>query len=138
MMNIDDIDLRFSDTVFVVEATGFEKLTLWTQHSTQGSWYLKHDPKRRRYEWEQDNHGIWYQIGELDGLPVAINFNWFKIDGHRVVFYELMSRVIDKQMVDEWFAICCSPKWDGSRLAHCNAMNFHHCLNAVDDLNGKR
>ena len=84
MMNTENLDSRFQDTIFVVEATGFEKLTLWTQHSTQ--WNLKHDPDRRRYEWEQDNYSVWYQIGELEGLPVAIDFAWFKIDGHRVVF----------------------------------------------------
>ena len=137
LLNTENIDERFEDTVFVVKANGFETLTLWSVHSYQGSLHSTINPDKKRYEWEQDNSGVWYQIGEIDGRPIAVSFFWYKIDGHRVVFYECTSVVSDLDIIEAWLKHCCNPTWDGSRRAHCNAMNFHHCLNAIDDLNGK-
>jgi len=137
-MNDDNLDPRFEDTVFVVEANGYERLSLWTKHCHQGSVEYTSGPPYKRYKWEQDNHGIWYQIGELAGLPICVSFFWNKIDGHRVLFYECTSRVYDLQVIDGWLKAHCNPTWDGNRRAHCDAMNFHHCLDAIDDLNGKK
>ena len=135
MMNEIDLDPRLEDTVFVVEADSFASHMLWSEHAKQGSVYSTLSPDAKRYQWEQDTMGLWYQIGELDNRPVAISFNWFKIDGHRVMFYECMSQVVDHKMVEEWLRRHCSPRCISGRLAHCDAMNFHHCLHEIDRLN---
>lgn len=137
-MNDDNLDSRFEDTIFVVEANGYERLSLWSKHCYQGSTECISGPSYKRYEWEQDNHGIWYQIGKLVELPICVSFFWNKIDGHRILFYECASRVSDLKVINDWLERHCNPVWDGNRRAHCDAMNFHHCLNAIDGLNGKK
>ena len=136
-MNEGNLDQRFEDTVFVVEANDYERLSLWSNHCHQGSTESTIIPYKR-YEWEQDYYDIWYQIGELAGLPICCSFVWNKIDGHRVLFYECTSRIMDLTMIENWLKAHCNPTWDGNRRAYCNALNFHHCLDAIDDLNGKK
>jgi len=131
---MEDLDPRFADTVFVVEANGFESLTLWSMHSHQGSTESMLNPYKR-YEWEQDSFGLTVKVGEIGGEDVRITFFWYIIDGHRVAFYERSSWYIDLYQVDAWLQAYCNPTWDGSRRAHCDAMNFHSCLHAIDDLN---
>jgi len=131
---MEDIDPRFADTKFVVEANSFEALTLWSQYSLSGGLHYKDEELPRR-KWEQDNHGIWYQIGELAGRPVCVSFFWNVIDGVRVMFYDVTSQVSDILIVEEWLKEHCSPTWDHGRRAHCNAMNFHHCLDAIGEIN---
>ncbi len=131
------LDSRFADTVFVVEATSFEKHTLWSMHSHQGSTESIYVPYKR-YKWKQDSFGRTVEVGKIDGHPIRITFFWFTINGHRVAFYERCSWYIDLYQVEAWLKKNCNPTWDGSRRAHCDAMNFHSCLNAIDDLNGVR
>ncbi|KKL70171.1 hypothetical protein LCGC14_2107590 [marine sediment metagenome] len=134
---VDKLDPRFADTVFVVEANSFERLTLWSMHSHQGSIESMHVPYKR-YKWEQDSLGCMIEVGHINNEPVRIDFFWNIIDGHRVAFYGRRTWLIDLYMVKAWLEAHCNPIWDGSRRAHCNAMNFHHCLNAIDDSNGVR
>jgi hypothetical protein len=135
-MNDDNLDPRFEDTVFVVEANSYERLSLWSKHCHQGSTESTL-AKYKRYEWEQDNFGLTVEVGKIDNKPISITFFWFIIEGHRVAFYERNSWYIDLYQVDEWLKKYCNPTWNYGRRAHCNAMNFHHCLHAIDDLNKK-
>jgi len=129
-----DIDPRFAETKFVVEATGCEQLNLWSQYSHHGS--LDHIPPfdpTRRYEWVQDNLGASVEVGKFNGEPVRITVFWMIIEDMRVAFWNPCSNVIDRRMIDRWLMQHCAPTWGGGRLAHTNAMNFHHVLHTVDE-----
>jgi hypothetical protein len=138
-MNINDknYDPRFRDTIFVVEANSFEMMALWSRHSHEGSTESTIRPYKR-YKWEHDSYGKTVEVGQIDGHPITITFFWQIIDGYYVTFYERCSWYIDLYQVDAWLLAHCNPTWDSSCRAHCDASNFHHCLNAIDDLNGKR
>jgi hypothetical protein len=112
-------DPRLGATVFVVEATSFEQSALWQQHHEE-------------WPWEQDNPGWLVTCGELDGLPVCFSLTFNRIMGRLVAFWDPTSRMVDHEMIEAWFDRHCSPKWDrGTRPARANAMNFHHCIEAL-------
>jgi hypothetical protein len=123
-----DIDPRFGDVRFLVDATHFEKYTLWERNETYKAGGLTHIKT-----WEQGT-GLYLEIGRLDGRPVTLNFWFEKLDGVTVVFYEAASQVVDHRMIEEWLEKNLSPKWDkGTRRAHCDAANFHHAVQYVTD-----
>lgn len=120
------LDPRFLDTEFLVEADSFSKFALWKEHHGD-------------IEWVCDNEGVAFVVGFLtsfnrkdpskeETLPVYTTFNWAKLNGHRVCFYYSYSRVTDWLMVERWVESICYPLYDDTRHAHCDAMNFHHCL----------
>jgi len=126
---------RLRQTLFVVEATSFETHMLWQEHAS-GSTNRQKIFKPRR--WEQVNPGWSVTVGELDGRPVCVSMMWNRVDGHLVMFWEPTSQVVDHIQIDAWLGKHFDGKWDnGTRDATCNAMNFHHCLNAIDDINKK-
>jgi len=116
---VEEIDPRFKDTIFRVEANSYEHLCLWNE------W-------KERIKWEDDNLGIWYQIGEINNLPICISMRWTKINNYLILFYHPTSRIVDHDQIEDWFKKHCYPKWDkDTRIAHCDAMNFHHCIHAI-------
>jgi len=115
-----DIDKRFEDTVFVIEATQNEQFCLWE--------------KRKLYniEWKEDCVGFLETVGTLDNRPVNIVFTFAYWNGKRICFYEPVSQVVDHAMIEKWFEANFWPTWDnGTRRAHCDAANIHHCLDAI-------
>lgn len=121
----NDIDPRFGLTKFIVEATSYEMHSLWGRYHT-------------KLKWEQDPSGCVYQTGELEEHPVCTSFFWAKINGQLVLFYESQSQVVDHAQVERWIEKHCKPpKWNG-RTSQCDAMNFHHCLHAIDEMNGEK
>lgn len=119
-----DKDPRFAETVFCVEATDYEKLLLWEKYHNHRSWV-------------QDSRGLHLTVGSLDNRPVAINCFWNIIDGRRILFWSACSQVVDHLQIEKWFDENCTPIWDGNRQARCDAMNFHHCMRAIDIKNGR-
>lgn len=108
-----NLDPRFAQTEFVVEADGFATLALWRENHME-------------LDWQQDPMGIWLQVGELAGLPVAISCSWSRIGGRLVMFWEPTSMVFHHQLVEDWFDRYCSPRTADGRPARTNAMNFHN------------
>lgn len=130
----EEINKRFKDTVFLVEANDFERHQLWADHSLEAQKaFGSSDGNRgnRRCTWKQLNPGFHQTIGHLDNRPISVCVFWNYVNGKLVAFYEATSQVADHQMVEDWIFKQCSPKWGGSRRAQCNAMNFHHVLSAV-------
>jgi hypothetical protein len=114
-----EFDPRFHDTTFVVNATSFERLRLWSDHHAD-------------YEWKEDSQGWGLGVGEFHGFPVVISIVFAKLRGKRILFWEAVSRVVDTEMIENWFEANCCPRWDGgTRRARTNAMNFHHVLDHV-------
>ncbi len=118
-------DKRFAETFFLVEATDFERATLWD--NAEGS-----------VTWDQLAYGWIGTIGTLDEYPVVVSFIWAKIDGRLVVFWQPTSRVVDYVMIEKWLnENCKTPKWDnGQRPGKCDAANFHMCMAAIREAKG--
>jgi len=107
-----DLDLRFKDTIYLVEANSCEGVYLWKEFHTQ-------------FYWEQDCSGKIIQIGELDNRPVNIEISWSKINRYRVAFWDACSQVVDYKMINDWFL-------DNLPDVHrTDAMNFHQVIHAI-------
>lgn len=117
--------MRFEDlkdTFFVVEATNFECLALWRE------WH-------KAIPMKQDSMGFVETIGEVNGKPVCICLTRYNIWDKWVVFYEATSIMVDHDMIRRWLdenVLRHCPKWNGGRIAHTDAMNFHHCVDALE------
>lgn len=129
-----DKDL-FKDVVFLVEASHTEQHFLWKENFYE---------KTRQFDavksWEDEGMGHGITIGQLDKRPVCVTMFYAKINGHRVMFYEGTSQVVDHKMIEEWLQhwTLKTVRWDnGHRWAHSDAMNFHHCLDAIQELNDR-
>lgn len=108
-------DKRFAETVYLVEATDYEQLALWKEwHQFVPSWV-------------EDSSGYGLEVGRRAGLPVVVSVTWAIINGKRVCFYEAVSQMVDHGMVEKWR----HEEFPKLRGAHCNAMNFAHCLEAL-------
>lgn len=113
-------DPRFAATEFVVEADDFSRRALWAENENGDA--------RRLLDWEDDPRGLALVLGEVAGMPVNVSFAWARLGRRLVLFYDAVSLVADRGMVDRWLLKHCNPKWDGgTRRAHCGAMNFHLC-----------
>lgn len=113
--------------VFVVEASSFEKQALWERWAQQSA-----RPVERLLDWRDCGRGWLIQVGELDKRPINLLIFGATLNGKHVLFYEAVSQVVDWVQVEEWFKNHCWPRWDANtRRAHCDAMNFHHCVEVV-------
>jgi hypothetical protein len=110
-------DKRFADTVFFIEATGFEQQILWEQNDKR--------PAGERLSWGEDCRGFIHVIGYVDSRPVNVSFSFATLNGARVCFYEAVSQVVDFEMVDKFL------REELGMKAHCNAQNFHLCENRI-------
>lgn len=113
---------RLMQTFFLVEANSFEAQCLWVEHARDG-----------RVQWEQ-GHGYAVTVGSLDNRPVVVSIMWNRLNGRWVAFWHACSQVVDHVMIDAWLGKHFSGTWDnGTRRATCDAMNFHHCIHAMQD-----
>ena len=133
-----DADL-FKDVVFLVEADNFATFTLWRDHHG--------DPRPGAVvvrSWEQETRGVSVTLDWAGGLikrPICIDISWAKLNGKRVLFYEGCSQLVDHKLIGDWLKKYTleTIRWDdGTRWAHCNAMNFHLCLDAIGVLQDHR
>jgi hypothetical protein len=106
---------------YLVAATSTETQLLWEKH-------------HKRIKWEQISMGQHVCIGELEGFPVCVDFLGAILDGHLVVFYRAVSRMVDHTMVDNWVrdSFRTMTQYNGGR-PHCDAMNFHQCLHWLEE-----
>lgn len=126
----EDEDL-FKDVVFIVEATCYEKHSFWQDYHYKPKYencFIK--------DWKQECAGVTITIGTCDKRPVCIAIFWDWLDGHKVMFYDACSQVVDHKMVDDWiYHFSKDIKWDnGTRWAHSDSNNFQHCIEAIQDL----
>ncbi len=125
----DTIEDRLAQTFFIVKATSFEHSSLWLQYAKDGEPRLEN-----ALDWKQISDGRWIQLGVIDNRPIIMSFYWAWIDGFLICFYDGTSQLFDWKMADEFLEKHFKGKWDrGTRRAECNAMNFHHVINAILD-----
>lgn len=109
-----------SDVIGVVEATSYEKLMLWSENRGRDN------PKT----WEEGRIGFGETVGHLDDMPVCISVLVDRVDGHKILFLEATSRVVDHRMIDVWLAEHLPPSaFRDDEHEHVNrtdSMNFHN------------
>ncbi len=134
-MNDKEFAKRLAETKFIVDATSHEVQMLWERHSDESNMKMSYNGHEMpRFKWEQLNPGVSQNVGRFADMPVCISLFWYRIDGIMVMFCEPTSQVVDHRLIDEWLKNNCQPKWDaGTRVAHCNAENFHHVIHYIQD-----
>lgn len=108
---------EFLDGVIgVVEATSCEKSFLWKQYTEE-----------LKIPFEEKSFGLGRIVGYLDDMPVFISLLIAAVDGHKVLFMEATSQVVDYRLIDKWLNENC-PKtaFCGDRLNKVDALNFHN------------
>lgn len=115
------MDPRFAQTQFLIEADSFARLQYFKDH-------------RHEVEWVHEPLILYIKVGELAGEPVIIQCQWAVLNGIRIMFYSAASKIVDHNQIDLWLEKHCNPTWhNGTERAHCNSMNFHHCMLYVKD-----
>ena len=121
----ESIAERLSEAIFLIEATSYEQLSLWREHSHESDTVLDRDLTW----WEQVNPGHGFKVGELAGMPVVISLSYNRINDKLVAFWEPTSQVVDYRIIAKWFEDNFHGTWDnGRRRATTNAMNFGHVV----------
>jgi hypothetical protein len=106
--------------VGVVEANSYERHMLW-------------DENRRRdtcRSWESNNQGLMAHVGTLAKMPVWVSLWTTKVDGHKILFIDPTSAVVDHRMIRKWLKKNL-PKTAFRQDGYVNktdAMNFHNVL----------
>lgn len=125
----EDHSKFFNDVAFVIEATENEQYFLW------GAYYSHpglHGVKVNKWEEITLGHGL--TIGELDNRPICVHIRYAKLNDKKVMFYCGMSQLVDYALIDKWLDKHSKHiKTKDGRWAHCDAINFGHCLNEVQD-----
>lgn len=117
---------KLKETVFFVEATGCERHFLWKENEERKG-------QEHHLDWKQDMMSFWETIGYIGkgkSRPVCVSFSFALLDGKRVCFYDATSRYVDHTMVEE-FIERYPVKWDGTRRAMTDAMNFHLVIHHI-------
>jgi hypothetical protein len=118
---------------FFVEADGYAVQSLWEKY-----YYDKKETEgyNSRLEWIQDKSGFMKHIGDINGLkdmPVTCEFSFYIINGKYICFYSPGSNYVDWKMIENWIDTNYPIKYDTTRRARTNAMNFHNCHNFCKD-----
>lgn len=128
---------NWRETVFLVEATDFERLTLWNAWANDPIAKQYGPPNEHRVPWEEESLGSLSTVGTIKEFrvrrrPICVSTTWAIILRCRVAFFNATSQVVDHLVVDAWLATKCNARWDhGMRPARSDAMNFHHCIDAL-------
>lgn len=83
---------KFLDGVVgVVEANSYEQLCIWQEfHQELGK------------SWIQNPSGLLETVGHLGRMPVCISLFTVTVDGHKLLFIDPTSQVVDHRMIDAW------------------------------------
>jgi hypothetical protein len=115
----------FKDVKYIVEATDNEWHMLWEKYHYQPRSGLP-------IPWEEISMGKIVTIGEVAKRPIAIQISWAIINGHKVMFYEGSSQLVDYKMMEKWLEHhSLNTIQHEGRWAKTNVSNFGHCLQAI-------
>ncbi len=93
-------DPRLKSVIGVIEANSFEYMTLWEMYASEAlSFGIG---TRARCDWREDLSGLFFIIGHLAERPVTIQLRFAELNGHRVIFFNSPSVVVDHDMVRSW------------------------------------
>jgi hypothetical protein len=98
-------------TQAAVAATDFEKHMLIAE------------PDHVHTEWHQLGYGYTVRVGLIGEQPVVLYLSWATVDGRFIVFYNAISRISDKFMIDDWVRSTFV-----AADTFTDAMNFSHAV----------
>lgn len=83
--------------------------------------------------YKQHGMGIMHTVGEIGDMPVCIGLTFNHIKGHKILFVEATSQVVDHRMIREWLEKSlpvtafedCDPR---KRLNITDTNNWSNCL----------
>lgn len=110
-----------------VEATTYEQQKLWETHH-----YYAEKLGYDKLDWISHNSGLCEIIGYVQvkgkDLPVNLCMYVSTIKGHRILFYDVVSRCSDSEMVYSWLkrALPNTAKRENGYINRVDAMNFHN------------
>jgi len=85
---------KFLDGVMgVVDANSYESLCLWRENEHAGY---------NQREWKQGGGGPLVTIGRIDDRPICISLLVNEIGGHKILFIDATSALVDHDMIDAW------------------------------------
>ena len=116
LMITDEMTNFLHGVVGVVEANSFESLCLWEEAEEQGR------------SWISNNSGFGQTVGQIAGMPVCLSLLTAEVEGHKILFIDPTSQVVDHRMIEEWLAktLPKSAFRDDGFVNKTNAMNFHN------------
>ncbi len=133
----NDLDERFKNVFYVVEANSNENQQIWRDINYSVNGYLSDMMNRQplvkreaEFDYEQDNSGLFFPVGDFYGENIMVNFSFFKLNGLTILSYYPTSQVVNHRIIDAWFDQHCSPYYE-DRLCISDANNIHNVLNAV-------
>lgn len=104
----------------VVEATNFEYSKLWE------AWEEKDD-------WKSISGGYGVTIGRIDSRPVFISLRTAIIHGHKVLFIDPTSEVVDWKLIETWLLVNLPESaMEGKRVNTTDATNFRNIFHYVE------
>lgn len=161
---LGEIDPRFNDVVFFVEATNSEEFDLWREYSSESMSNIKplkdtdidliidsisdnrlrinvldlnksiKHIERKRVKWKQGS-GFSIVIGYLDKRPINVSFMIHEINDNKVCFYHGCSELVDHKMIKDWLISRFQLTHDNyGRWNHSDANNFHNCIQGLENM----
>lgn len=125
----DEVRDYLYGVVGVVEATSYEKHSLWADYSIESdrSGFGRKKPSRL-LRWDAAREGYLPKIGEIAGRPIHLSLLVDVVDGHRLLFWHVTSAVSDIEVVEQWL----TDNVEAYASNHTNAMNFHNVLHQLN------
>ena len=97
---------KMSQVVYFVEATSFEKYSLWKQY-------------HEKIDWKQESEGFGNTIGEFGGEPIFLSFTFAYLYDKLVRFYNVTSNVVNWEIAKNYL------KENYKGIPRTDADNFH-------------
>jgi hypothetical protein len=113
----DQIKKFLKDVRGAVEATSYEELRICQEY-------------KQEYSWEQNLCGYLETVGFLGKMPICISLRTSVVNGHKILFWDATSQVVDHKKIDKWFKknLPESARRDDGSPNRTDAMNFHNIL----------
>ncbi|MDD5151759.1 MAG: hypothetical protein PHC28_14990 [Flavobacterium sp.] len=107
-------DELFKISKLCVEASRFERLSLWKEY-------------HKSHKWEESREGKLLTLGEINSRPICVSISIDIIDGLPVIFFEPTSELVDYKLIDDFF--------NREKYRYkTDAMNFHNILHTIYDI----
>lgn len=115
--NLETDPALFHDVVFLVEATTFEKFQ-----------YYKYCEDIQSGSFISERESVMIHIATLDNRPINVQLEYANVCGHRVMFWDPVSQLVDYKLVEAWFEQFrpIIRKNAGDTLIESDAQNFRN------------
>lgn len=118
-----EVAIRLRDVEFIVEATAFERDTLYLQY-------------RDLVDWRDGMPKRMVVLGTAYGQEVRVLVSVSFVYGKGILFVEPASELFDHHLLAQWLDTYCNPLYEnGTRKARTDARSFRDCLRALREDN---